>query len=93
MSQDFQDLVLREQLSTTVEWALWVHVAGSCIVFNYTLKKNILLLWKILFLCFTSLAKSLNVDISSEMEAIRTLWLSGHKIQRLFIWEQPWLSS
>lgn len=43
-------------------------------------RENFLLLWKILFLCITSLAKSLNVSISSEMEA-RTLWLFRYKIQ------------
>lgn len=66
-----------------MEWVLWAHVVGSCIVFNSTLKKTFLLLWKILFLCFTNLAKSLNVNFSLEMEA-RKLWLSRHKIQRLF---------
>lgn len=46
-------------------------------------EENFLLLWKILFLCFTNLAKSLNVNFSSEMEA-RKLWLSRYKIKRLF---------
>lgn len=44
-------------------------------------RENFLLLWKILFLCITSLAKSLNVSISSEMEARRTLWLFRYRIQ------------
>lgn len=38
-------------------------------------------LWKMLFLCVTSLARSVSVDTSSEMEARRTLWLSRYKVQ------------
>lgn len=69
-----------------MEWTLYV---GSCrgILHCHCVQlhseENFLLVWKILFLCFTNLAKSLNVKFSSEMEA-RKLWLSRYKIQRLF---------
>lgn len=58
-----------------------------CCVQLHPERESFLLLWNMLFLCITCLAKSLNVSISSEMEARRTLVIQTQNT-RLRIWEQ-----
>lgn len=82
LSHDFQFTSLRTVFHHCGKGAVGSCSGILCCVQLHS-EENFLLLWKILLLCITNLAKSLNMNISSEMEARRTPWLSKYKIQRL----------
>lgn len=73
---------LSEQLPTTAGWALWAHIVGSCIVFNYTLEKTFYCYGKFCS-CASQILPSLLTWVFLQRWKPEELWLSRDKIQRL----------